>query len=642
MTKKLLTGLLATAFIHACSSVDTVLPKVEQTPSQFTEVRGDFAREEKNLRQWDAAVVADLDQDGYPDLLLNDHGFAIRVLWNDQGRYQKPYDLLMGDAHGISVGDFDQDGLNEIIIARGGGSGSNARNSKIFKVDKTRQFSVVEDFDVPLVNMRGRTVKFVDLNQDGQLDLLNFAFPDNAKKGDSENYIYKNTGKGELKLVNRLPAIRADGQKTLVTDFNQDGFSDLVIYGHGPVKLYQGLANFEFIDVSKAMLPDGLNHVTSVAEIDFDNDGDFDLFFTRGKEFKGGDSFYDSETKVWGFFASRGQYAFPELEMGDIFDLENFQSQWPHKSLYIGESGYEYQYPGETHSGRDVRLVNSDALGFPDSFEKKGGYIGYVGNQQWRFYANTFSPMTGVVKGVASYPAPPVEPGLQDKLLENVGDRFVDVSNKFNLMHEGHSMGSAIGDYNNDGLTDILIVPRGNLVTPVQSILMLNLGYRGFKFVTDGGLSATELGAIGMSAQALDYNLDGQLDVITGNDRGKWHLFRNNNSQLQNVTPNNVKNNYLLLDIQPQNDVTPLGAVVMISACGRQQVKRIGTTSAMYSLSFNTQVHFGLGNCEAIDNIQVRFSNGKTSTATTNQINQLVTVQFGNDSKSSNSLAGGR
>ncbi|MDC2891286.1 hypothetical protein [Psychrosphaera algicola] len=30
-----------------------------------------------------------------------------------------------------------------------------------------------------------------------------------------------------------------------------------------------------------------------------------------------------------------------------------------------------------------------------------------------------------------------------------------------------------------------------------------------------------------MSAQVVDYNLDGQLDVVVGNDRGKWHLFKN-------------------------------------------------------------------------------------------------------------------
>ena len=33
----------------------------------------------------------------------------------------------------------------------------------------------------------------------------------------------------------------------------------------------------------------------------------------------------------------------------------------------LGESGYEYEFPGETHSGKDIRLVNSDCLDVTDS-----------------------------------------------------------------------------------------------------------------------------------------------------------------------------------------------------------------------------------------------------------------------------------
>ena len=74
-----------------------------------------------NLRKWDVGTVVDLDQDGFPDLLLNDHGFSLKVLWNNNGRFAKPYDLIMGDMHGVSAGDFDKDGNVEIAVSRGGG-----------------------------------------------------------------------------------------------------------------------------------------------------------------------------------------------------------------------------------------------------------------------------------------------------------------------------------------------------------------------------------------------------------------------------------------------------------------------------------------------------------------------------------------
>ena len=114
--------------------------------SPFVEAHQDFPKEEKNLRKWDAPVVADLDQDGYLDLLLNEHGFSIRVMWNNKGRFAPPHDIIMGDMHGISVGDYDLDGNLEIIISRGGGSGSNARNSKMFRVNRQREFIALARF----------------------------------------------------------------------------------------------------------------------------------------------------------------------------------------------------------------------------------------------------------------------------------------------------------------------------------------------------------------------------------------------------------------------------------------------------------------------------------------------------------------
>ena len=44
------------------------------TQSLFTEQHQDIQLEQKSRRKWDNAVIADLDQDGYADLLLTDHG----------------------------------------------------------------------------------------------------------------------------------------------------------------------------------------------------------------------------------------------------------------------------------------------------------------------------------------------------------------------------------------------------------------------------------------------------------------------------------------------------------------------------------------------------------------------------------------
>ena len=575
----------------------------------FMEAHDDFIKKQKNLRKWDAPVVADLDQDGFPDLILNDHGLGVSISWNNNGKFAQPYDLIMGDLHGISVGDFDMDGNLEIIISRGGGSGSNARNSKIFRVDKERIFSALPDFNVPLELMRGRTVKFMDGDNDGDLDLLNFAFPDKEKKGESENYIYENDGKGQLILSSVLPPSKMDGQKTLITDFNNDGIFDLFLYGGEKVKVFKGKGNLNYEEATNKTLPCDIKTVSGIVELDYDNDGDFDLFFTRGQEFQASENFYDPETKTWGFLSKRGKSNFEDMEIGDVLNIENFQSQWPfNDAFYIGETGYEYEFPSETHSGKNIRLVNSNALGFPDILNVKGGiHIGYVGNQKWRLVVDTWSPSTGVFHGVLSYPTSEHPKGLNDILLENKNGQFVDVTKKANLFFEEHTTSAAVADFDNNGFADLIIIRRGDLIHGNKSLIYLNNGELGFTKINQHNIVSPELGAIGLGAETFDYNLDGKMDVILGNERGKWHLFKNNMQATENA-------NYLIVEVgnSPSKKASGLGALVSIKFCNKKQVKRVGATGANYSLGLNHFVHFGLSTCSGPLEVKVVWTNGET------------------------------
>lgn len=594
-------------------------PNVE---SLFAETFEDFPRKEKNLRKWDAPVVVDLDQDGYPDLVLNDHGLGISVCWNNNGKFAKPYDIIMGDLHGVSVGDFDFDGNLEMVLSRGGGSGSNARNSKIYRVTKQREFIPLPDFKVPLEMMRGRTLKFYDGDNDGDLDLVNFAFQSKEKNGKSENYIYENDAQGQLILADTLPAIKTDGQKTLLTDFNGDNVMDIFLYGHGKLKAYQGNGNLTYLKM-ETVLPYAIEEVTGIAEIDFDNDGDFDLIVTRGKDFEIGETFLNKETKTWGFFTKRGDFEFKDLVVGDVLNMFNFQSQWPfNDAYYIGESAYQYDFRGETHSGKDMRMVNSNALGFPDKLNEKGGiHVGYVGNDSWRIAGSTWSPTTGTVKGVSDYPEYNHPKGLSDVLLENKNGKFIDVTRKANLFLEEHTVGVSVADFDNNGFQDILIIRRGEMVFENEAILYINQGDFKFQPLEHHGLSTSDIGSMGMAVEVLDYNFDGKIDVVIGNERGKWHLFKNTSL----VTK---KNAFLTVEIgnAPSGKATALGALVSLDGCTGKQLKRIGTTGSAYSLSFNNMVHFGIGDCTKPIKIEVVWSNGEKEKRIVTKTNKTVAI----------------
>ncbi|WP_282135527.1 CRTAC1 family protein [Seonamhaeicola maritimus] len=613
----------ALCFLFSLFLLNNVTAQSNQSNS-FQEVFKEFPRQEKNLRKWDAPVVADLDQDGYQDLLINDHGFGIQVQWNNKGKFAKPYDIIMGDLHGVSVGDFDNDGNLEVVMSRGGGSGSNARNSKMYRV-VGREFVPLQDFKEPLALMRGRTVRFIDGDNDGDLDLLNFAFPDSAKKGESENYVYENNGNGELILHSTLPAIKVNGQKTVVTDINGDNTLDILLYGHGKTRAFKGNGDLTYSEVTDKIFPYSIEETTSVCEIDYDNDGDLDLFITRGNDFKSGQNFYNPETKDWGFFTTRGEFQFDDLETGDVLEMENFQSQWPNNDTYfIGEASYDYEFEGETHSGKDIRLVNSDALGFPDNAnynEKKGWYIGYVGNRKWRIAGFLWAPSTGVVHGVKSYKPYNNPQGFNDILLENSNGKFKDVTEKLGLLNREHIMASTVADFDNNGFKDILVIRRGKLVYDNQSHLFLNQGKSGFKKVQNHGIVSKELGAIGMAVEVIDYNKDGKVDVVIGNERGKWHLFKNELLDAAN-------NKYITIEVgnSQKANVSALGALVEINSCAGKQIYRVGFTGAQYSQGFDNFVNFGLGQCDKSVKVKITWSNGETSQKTIKNLNSKVFI----------------
>lgn len=612
------TSVLLTAISMGCTAAETTVSEGAQS-AMFEAVDRDLPLPNEDLRKWDVATVADLDQDGFPDLLLNDHGFSVKILWNNKGRFQKPYDLIMGDMHGITAADFDKDGNVEIVISRGGGSGSNARNTKLFRVTPTRDILNVAEFDTPLPFMRGRTVKLVDLDGNGWLDLINFAFPSKEMQGQSENYIFENTQNGQFTEHSRLPPVFGDGQKTLITDINQDGLPDLLLYGNGETKAFQATAAFQYDAVSHSVFRFALTDVTSINEIDYDNDGDYDLFVTRAKELKAGQTFYDQKEQTLGYYWKRGAYVFPPFKAGPVIELVNFQSQWPSKDLLIGESSYPYAFPGETHIGRDVRLVNSDALGFPDTLDKKGAYIGYIGNQQWQFAINTFSVSTGVIRGVESFPSSPLPEAAKDILLENRGGKYVDVTEKLGLSYLHNTVSSAIADINNDGFSDMVVIKQGDLIHPNQALVYVN--QKGKQFVEQSfhGIITPELGALGLGIEPIDYNLDGKVDFLVGNERGQWHLFKNTHAGGDYVQ--------IAVPTSPEHRVPALGASVSVTACHYTQVKRVGQTSAAYSQSANPVLHFGIGDCDKPVLVTVTWTNGETLELTVDDLNSLVRAE---------------
>ncbi|MGA9659818.1 MAG: CRTAC1 family protein [Asticcacaulis sp.] len=620
----LMTTALMSASLAQITTAATIAPDCSASPTAcpgvlFLENQKDISFESKFRRKWESPVVADLDQDGYPDLLLTDHGWAVKLFWNNKGKYAAPIDLTVGDTHGIAVGDYNHDGKPDVMITRGGGSGASPRVAYVFTFGKDRKVSPMPAFSEPMISARGRTAKWVDTTNTGKLDLFALNFPGLTKVPDGENYLYANNGSGDLTFHSKLPQTPNDGERTLITDINNDGHADFLLYGSTkPLSAYVGKGDRSFTDVSKSVLPADIQDVTDVAEIDYDNDGDFDLIVTRGHDLQKGETFYDPMTKTMAFFTLRQSTVFPDFVAGDVLKIQNLQSPWPDQEVMRGEPGDIVEWEGDKHAGRNLSLNNSDTLGFPEVRDKKGVYVGFVGNHQWRIGVNSFSEVSGVVTGVKAYPAFDHQAGVQTLLLENRGGKFVDVTDQSGINLVDNATGVTVGDFDNNGYQDILIVRRGNLATGTEEALYLNQGNGKFIQASNSGLSVPDLGAIGQGVESLDFDMDGRLDFVFGLERGAWHLFKGTSAL--GTTANYIKIN---VGNSPSGKGTAQGALVNVKGCGQTHSVHVGSTGGGYNQSLDNMIHVGLGACTTGNRITVKWSTGEAATLAAPTMNTI-------------------
>jgi len=587
-----------------------------------------------NSIKYGGPTIADMDQDGDYDFIVNNHNAeSSKLYWNNGDGTVTKHDAnlarwFMHDLHGTAAGDYDNDGDLDLVITQGGGNGTHPSKANFYKNDDSNLIRYTGDVGIDR-GARGRAARWSDMDLDGDLDLI-LVNEEGLMKEKPQHFFYENQGDGTFKFKPVEGIQDMHPSRVLITDINADNIDDVILYA--PLSIWLGNGDFTFTEVSATALQNlpEYHQVMAIADIDIDNDGDLDLYLARGKAFEGGlgeppsldRNFQNKKIAI----KTRG------FEGVDEFDFVADGKIKLHDYYYLMQGLFRGKpYPvflgadkkgNLVESGEAIEVDSSMAMGWPEDISVNGLYFGYLGNHRWKaalvrnanmFWSYKFS-LSGVIDVTPKFE--PQNRNESDILLRNDNGVFKNVSKEWNVLEGNNSLGVTVGDFNNDTYQDIFVYRWGFIDERTSDYMLLNTGDGRFENLTMHGASDIGGPGNGDMGQAFDFDLDGDLDLLNGSENGEWYLYANTQA----------KGNYILVNVAyaPKSNVDPISAEVIVKTAQHEYRKKVGSAGEIFSQSLLNIVHFGLGDVEQIESIQVRWRDGETILIKDAPINSII------------------
>jgi len=487
-----------------------------------------------------------------------------------------------------------------------------------------------------LIESTGSGVAIFDFDNDGLPDIF---LVNGAKwhyaKGESPptSRLFRNLGNFRFEDVTGKAGFTHAGwgQGVCIADYDNDGFDDMFVTYWGQSVLYHNEGNGTFRDVTAATgLSDNTGRwATGCAFIDYDRDGHLDLVVANYARFD------PAETPKPGANPLCMHKGLPVMcgprgLMGGTNAL--YHNLGGGKFTDVSQSSGFSKVAN--HFAFSVVTGDFDNDGWPDIYiacdstpsilfrNNRDGTFADVGVSSGTAFNQDGQEQAGMGAAAGDFN----HDGLIDLVKTNfAGDVptlyqnkgrlfFTDVTQEAGLAVQNRFLGWGVGfiDVDHDGWKDILMV-NGHIYPSINS-LRLNSPYRQEKNLywnlRNGGfadISARSGPAITARHSARgaafgDLNNDGSLEVVV-----------NNMDEAPSLLVNRAKKgNWLLVSLRgTKSNRSAIGARVTVRAGELEQVDEV-RSGGSYLSNNDKRLHFGLGSAQGADWIEVRWPSGAT------------------------------
>lgn len=446
------------------------------------------------------------------------------------------------------------------------------------------------------------------------------------------NALYRNNGDGTFSDVTERAGVagREDsyGMAASAADYDNDGDLDLYVCNYGRNLLYRNNGDGTFTEVAEEAGLASPGWSLAAPWFDYNGDGLLDLFVVHYLEYdKGAFQRTGAYYKADNF---PGPLSYPGLPDrlyrnngdGTFTDVTEEAGLWDPSGRGMGAVACDLDGDGDvdlyvTNDAMPNNLWLSDGRGrFTDVATETGTAFGEGGQG-----VSSMGPCVADVdrNGLLDILVPDM--GYSSLMLQMRPGFFADVTAQSGLAvlcGQYTGWGGLLNDYDNDGYVDLFIANGDPHHLYVEEPVLARWdGQSRFLDMARQSGHVFDHKFVGRGAASIDFDNDGDLDIVMNVLDGTPRLLRNDGAGGQNWLK--------IVPIRRDTGMVALGSSVTVKANGLTMIQPVAAVNG-YLTSSDPRPNFGLGQATRAESVEIGWPDGRKQVLTDVKANQILTV----------------